>query len=77
MRPKAPCRGADGVDCPKRHVGCHSECERYRAFRSECDKLLSEKRREDPSRDYAAESIHRHRRTLKYTYSGKKAISQW
>jgi hypothetical protein len=30
MRP--PCK-----DCPDRHIGCHSKCEKYLAFRRERD----------------------------------------
>lgn len=29
----APCK-----DCPDRVVGCHSSCEKYKAFREECDR---------------------------------------
>ena len=28
----APCK-----DCPDRHYKCHSECERYKEFRKQCD----------------------------------------
>lgn len=31
----APCKG-----CEKRHVGCHSECEAYKAYRTEQDKIV-------------------------------------
>jgi len=33
---KSPCK-----DCPGRHVGCHSDCERYIAYK-EALKLLNE-----------------------------------
>ena len=31
-------------DCPDRSAGCHGKCERYKAFRAECD-TWSETRR--------------------------------
>ena len=31
MRTKPPCK-ASGVDCPRRHVGCQSECEAFRKW---------------------------------------------
>lgn len=36
-----PCK-----DCPDRKVGCHSQCEKYKAWRAEYDKL-KEKIRQD------------------------------
>lgn len=43
-KPDAPCR-----NCTERCVGCHSKCERYRAFRSkrksQQDALRAEKQR--------------------------------
>lgn len=26
---RPPCKTPDGVDCPKRYIGCQSECETY------------------------------------------------
>lgn len=34
MKPKAPC-----LNCPNRKTLCHSKCEKYKAFRSEMDKI--------------------------------------
>lgn len=34
MKNKCPCH-----NCPDRYVGCHSLCERYKAFREEIRKL--------------------------------------
>ena len=28
--------------CPERRTGCHGECERYREYKSERDRLLTE-----------------------------------
>ena len=33
-KPKPPCR-KNGVDCPRREVGCQGKCEEYRIFREE------------------------------------------
>jgi hypothetical protein len=38
---KAPCK-----DCPNRHQGCHSECDKYIAFRKERDELNELKHKE-------------------------------
>lgn len=34
----APCK-----DCDRRHPGCHSECEDYKTFRAEQDKVIEAK----------------------------------
>lgn len=34
LLPKAACK-----DCDKRHIGCHAECEDYKAFKAEMDKI--------------------------------------
>lgn len=39
---KAPCK-----DCLDRHQGCHSECEKYIAFRKERDELNELKHQEN------------------------------
>ena len=41
MKPTAPCK-----DCEDRHSGCHSECEKYKAFKEEqYDKLADHVRK--------------------------------
>ena len=30
-------------NCPDRHIGCHGECERYRKYKSDRDRLLAER----------------------------------
>ena len=42
---RAPCLG-----CGDRRLGCHARCERYQAFRAECEQIR-EKRREDAEMD--------------------------
>lgn len=37
--PKSPCK-----DCEKRHIGCHSECDSYKEFRSAVDEFSGMKR---------------------------------
>ena len=39
---KAPC-----YQCPDRHVLCHSECEKYIAFRAERDRMNADRRIEN------------------------------
>ena len=39
-------------DCEKRHTGCHSTCEDYKAFRKERDEELAAHRREYETADY-------------------------
>jgi len=36
---KNPCK-----DCPNRYPGCHSKCERYKAWKQEWDKLKEKER---------------------------------
>jgi len=38
----APCK-----NCPNRHVGCHSQCDDYKDWRAERDKVLEIKRLEN------------------------------
>lgn len=40
-------------DCPDRHVGCHSDCERYLEFRKKLDELR-EKKRIESEKEYAS-----------------------
>ena len=36
---KNPCK-----DCPDRHLGCHSKCERYKAWKKEREELKEKAR---------------------------------
>ena len=76
-RPNPPCMAKDGADCPNRAVGCHAKCEKYQAFRAECDRLLAENREKYIGMDYASHSIYRRRATLKHTHNGRKALASW
>ena len=33
----SPCK-ENGIDCHDRHVGCHAECEKYKAWKADVDK---------------------------------------
>ena len=35
--PVGPCK-----DCEERHLGCHSDCERYKAYREEWERITAE-----------------------------------
>lgn len=72
---KIPCK-TDGVDCPNRHVGCQSKCEKYLAFRTELDRINDERRKDTAGADFAAETIWRKRHALKFSPAAKRAISQ-
>ena len=37
--PNVPCK-----DCEKRAPGCHGKCAEYKAFRTECDKRIAERK---------------------------------
>ena len=41
-------------DCPKRHPGCHGECEWYKAERRALDKENIRRRNESAAKDAAA-----------------------
>lgn len=50
---KAPCK-----DCDERYAGCHSKCERYKAFDTANKERLDKKRRIlDAENDFTAYSI--------------------
>ncbi len=42
---KVPC-----MNCEGRHIGCHSECEKYKVFSSENEKKKEEKKKENGRR---------------------------
>ena len=75
MTPSAPCM-KDGIDCDKRHVGCQSKCDAYRAFRAAIDKANAERHKEDVSKQYASDMIWRDRQKLKYTADGRRVLGQ-
>lgn len=58
---KPPC----GVNCPDRHVGCQSRCEKYLAYRAEID--------ERKPKLYADSDIKDYTRRVKLKIAMKKA----
>lgn len=40
MMPTNPCK-----DCEERHLRCHSDCERYKAYREEWERITAEIRK--------------------------------
>lgn len=75
MIPSAPCM-RNGIDCDKRHVGCQSKCDAYKAFRAAIDKANAERHKEDVSKQYASDMIWRDRQKLKYTADGRRVLGQ-
>lgn len=56
----APCR-----DCKKRHMGCHSECEDYKAFGEERERLRQARALEGDFWGFARAGKKRRERALK------------
>lgn len=46
-RPAPPC----GKSCPHRHVGCHGECQPYKAYEAENRVFRDERRRKQQTAD--------------------------
>ena len=53
----SPCK-----DCQDRKVGCHSVCEKYKAFQESREVALKNKRAYSDANRYMAESIAKRRR---------------
>ena len=41
-------------DCTDRQIGCHSNCERYKAFREQLDKINEQKKADQMKRNLVA-----------------------
>lgn len=69
MRPLSPCKG-----CELRSEFCHGKCEGYKAFRAELERLKAEKRKNNPSDEYASEQIQKcmHRNFMKTEKQNRK-----
>lgn len=52
VRIKAPCYG-----CQARSAMCHSDCERYLAYKAECDKIRSERMKKYDFTDYICHKV--------------------
>jgi hypothetical protein len=57
MKKAAPCRQADGSDCPDRQATCHDTCERYLEWQKRRREERAALIREDAMRD-AVEGLH-------------------
>ena len=62
---KQPC-----YNCPDRHIGCHAQCERYKAYTAEYQKQKRQQEGDREFRDYTRERCERMRKlqeSRKYT----------
>lgn len=57
MITNAPCK-----DCSERHIGCHSECEKYKSFREFKMIQYEKKIKEQSIEGYVADSIIKYAR---------------
>lgn len=46
-RPMPPC----GKDCPKRHTGCHNECDPYKVYEKESNAFRDERHKKQATTD--------------------------
>jgi hypothetical protein len=46
--------------CPERYVNCHSDCERYKAYRQRLDEQKATKHKELELMAYTVDSIQKH-----------------
>lgn len=44
-------------DCDKRHIGCHAECESYKAWYKELTERKAAAFKRYPARDYMADAM--------------------
>ena len=51
MRHRPPCK-TDGIECPRRYIGCRADCEAYHDWLA---KHEAEKKRERKNREYEME----------------------
>lgn len=54
MRPQSPCFG-----CNTHSELCHENCEEYKAFRTELDRVKFEECKINPADEYVAEQIYK------------------
>lgn len=54
MAIKPPCKG-----CEERQIGCHSTCERYKAFRADLDEQNAKRAEIKSANDATARSVDR------------------
>lgn len=51
---KPPCKTSDGIECPRRYVGCRAECEEYHKWLAKHDEEKEKLRRNkfNPADDF-------------------------
>ena len=54
---KPPCKTPDGIDCPRRYIGCRAECEEYHKWLAIHDTEKEKQRRNklNPADDFLIE----------------------
>lgn len=68
MRPKTPCR-----ECDDRQVGCHINCEKYKEFKDELEKISKAKTKYKQTTYFArARSWDKHDRRRVYEHYKNK-----
>lgn len=48
--------------CTKRHIGCHSTCEKYIKEKQDNDKIREERRRKNVINDWHFDSLTKHKK---------------
>lgn len=51
---KPPCKTPDGIDCPRRYIGCRAECEAYHEWlaKHEAEKERAQKNKHNEADDF-------------------------
>ena len=74
-RAKPPCK-ADGIECERRYIGCHAECEKWHeylaAHQAEKEMILRKKRTENDANAFMIEQGDRNRRANQAKYEAGK-----
>lgn len=55
---QSPCK-----DCPDRETGCHGKCEKYAAFRAECDAQAEERKNDREYNEYLSSTLKRFKKS--------------
>ena len=48
---KSPCK-RNGIDCHKRHMGCHDDCKEYQDFSADRERIRNLRAAERKERDF-------------------------
>jgi len=63
---KWDCSTVSCKGCQKRHLGCHSDCEDYKAYKEEVERINKARRKDDNYSDYLRQSADRTMRKKKW-----------